>query len=216
MSLKKCSLIVPSCSHLIRSPSPSTCPEQSCCWGGVGRCQGDSRHHGWLDRKCRRLSLSLLYTAPELGIQHWRVRGGRNKEDSENMPLQKSTGPWEDQYQPSLSEPALSGTQGTEKHLKRWPDASLLLMLEGQTEARKQRVFSPFPWRDQLGLRIPKAVIEERGLQPSLPIPQLPLPVIISFFLFLHCISGPRSTHPGEAEKRAGRGSVGFHTHGHV
>lgn len=62
------------------------------------------------------------------------------------MPVQKSERSGANQYPPNLSEPALSDNQGTEKHLNRWPDASLLLMLGGQTETRKQRGFS-LPWK---------------------------------------------------------------------
>lgn len=207
MSLKICSLVILSCSHLVPTSSPSTCPEHSCSWGWgrqVSRCQGGSRLLGWLDRKCRGLS-SLHWTtvwSPAL-----EGAGGRNGEDSENIPIQKSIGPWEDQYQPNLSEPVLFNNQGTEKDLNRWTGTSLLLILGGQTETKNQRSLFLLPriekWRDQLELGVSKAMVEERGLQPS---PATPIPfalLVISFFLFVHCISGCRPTHPERSREES-------------
>lgn len=44
---------------------------------------------------------------------------------SEKVPIQRSIGLQEDQYQPNLNGPVLCGTPGTEKDLSRWPDVSL-------------------------------------------------------------------------------------------
>lgn len=53
-----------------------------------------------------------------------------NAEDIKNILMQKSVDlQAEDQYQPKLSQPALSGTAGAEKGLSGLPDASLLLIL---------------------------------------------------------------------------------------
>lgn len=41
--LQRFGMAVPSCSHLVPTPSSPTCPVQSCCWGWnrqVARCQG--------------------------------------------------------------------------------------------------------------------------------------------------------------------------------
>lgn len=120
------------------------------------------------------------------------------------MLIQKSIGPWENQYQPNLSEPVLSGNQGIKKHLNRWPNASFPLILGEQTETRKHRGFSLLPgsekWTDQF--RSTKAMVKKRSRQPS-PIHPIPLPFpIIKFFLFVHCFSGCRPTSPGGKQRR--------------
>lgn len=113
-------MVVPSFSYLVPTSSPSTCPEWSYSWGWgrqVAGCQGSPRLFGWLAGKCRGVSSLHRTTAWSPALQG---AGVRNIEDSEKMPIQRSVGPQEeDQYQPNLSEPALPGTQGDQKHLNR-------------------------------------------------------------------------------------------------
>lgn len=70
-----------------------------------------------------------------------------------------------------------------------------------------------------MGLGVPKAMVEERGLQPS-PSPPIALPLlIIRFFSYLYTaflVVDPPTLR--EAEKRAGRNtlSIVFRAHDHI
>lgn len=212
-----CTILFPPCSNT--QPIHLSWADLHLGWGRqVSGCQGDSRLHGWLDRKCRGLSLSSLHWTrawgPALegaGVKEWEgFWEHANSEICRSLGRSIST-----QLQWACSQVQLLVLKEPKST---WTSGQMPLYFwcwKGrQRLGSRERLFSASrEWKMERSAGV-RSTKEKQGLQPSPPIPQLPLPVIISFFLSLHCISGPRSTQ----EKRVGRGSwsVMFYTHNHI